>query len=38
MNPIWYVLIGYLLGQGSCILAMYIGSIFKTGDDSCELH
>ncbi len=29
MTPIWYVLIGYILGQVSFFLACYIGELMK---------
>ncbi len=33
MNPIWYVLIGFVLGQGAVVLAGYIGELLKERSD-----
>ena len=29
MSPFWYVLIGYLLGQGSFLFAGYVGELIR---------
>ncbi len=29
MSPIWYVLIGFVLGQAACVFACYLGEILK---------
>ena len=29
MNPIWYVLIGYVLGQFTVVFAGYLGEVLK---------
>ena len=29
MNPLWYLLIGYFLGQGSVLVAGYIGGLIR---------
>ncbi len=36
MNPIWYVLIGFILGQSAAVLASYLGALLK--GDANELH
>ncbi len=37
MSPIWYVLIGYVLGQVTVVLAGYFGECIKEHTDN-ELH
>ncbi len=32
MNPIWYVLIGFIGGQGATVLACYLGELLKEND------
>lgn len=34
MSPIWYVLIGFVLGQGSYFIACYIGEIIHDNNVS----
>ena len=36
MNPIWYVLMGFVLGQFTVVLAGYLGELLK--ERSNELH
>ncbi len=36
MSAIWYVLMGFVLGQGAVFFAMYLGQLLK--EDTDELH
>ncbi len=33
ISPIWYVLIGFVLGQFAVLLAMYIGELLHHDDE-----
>ncbi len=32
MSAIWFVLIGFILGQGAAVLASYLGELLKEND------